>query len=232
VALPLLTNNLTGSTSLSFHDVTSLAILGTEYIVMAVNANSPLKRGRDVVEQLKQNPGSIVIGISPGLGTHSHIAVAMVARAAGVDARKMRTVVYAGGSEAVTALLGGHVDAVTITPGNLVGYFASGQMRALGIAAPQRSGGALAGIPTWREQGIEAVCSNWRGIIGPKGLSTAQITYWDDIFAKTVRTDDWKKELENNSLEPLYLNSAESLKFLEQENQRLKAVLSDIGLAK
>ena len=232
VAVALLTNNLTGSTPLTFHDVTPLAILGTEYAVVAVKGDSPLKRGQDLADKLKQNPGSVVFGISPGLGTHSHIAVALIAKSVGVDARKLRTVVYAGGSEAVTALLGGHVEAVCVTAGNMLAYFAGGQLRPLGIAGPQRSGGALANIPTWKEQGVDAVSSNWRGVIAPKGLNAAQIAYWDDIFAKTVRTDDWKKELDNNSLEPLYLGSGDAVKFLEGENQRLKAILTDLGLVK
>lgn len=232
VSPPLLTNYITGGSPLSFNDVTPLAVLGTEYVVLTVRADSPIKSGGDLVARLKKDPASVAVGLSPGLGTHSHIGLALAMKAVGVDARKVRTVVFAAGSEAATALLGGHVELVSSTAGNVLPHIRAGKLRAIAVTAPQRVGGGLAEVPTWKEQGVAAVFSNWRGLIGPRGLSAAQIAYWDDVFAKLSQTGEWKKDLENNSLEAVYLNSRETRKFLGAEHAQLKALLSELGMAK
>jgi putative tricarboxylic transport membrane protein len=105
-------------------------------------------------------------------------------------------------------------------------------MRVLGIAAPQRLGGVFAKVPTWKEQGIDVHITNWRMLAGPKGLTAAQVAYWDGALAKLVRTDEWKKDLDNNVFENTYMNSDETRRYLKAQYDQFHAALSEVGLAK
>ena len=109
---------------------------------------------------------------------------------------------------------------------------AAGKVRLLAISAPQRGRGALAQVPTWKELGVNSVNEVWRGIAGPKGMTTAQIAFWDDVLGKATRSEDWKRELERNLWSDFYMNSAQSRRFLDQQNEELRALMTDIGLAR
>ena len=106
------------------------------------------------------------------------------------------------------------------------------RLRAIGISSEQKIDGVLADVPTWREQGVDAVFSNWRGVIGPKGMSAEQIAYWDDVFAKTVETPEWKEETQRSQLVSHYLKSRETVEFLSAENEKLTGIMGKLGLAK
>ena len=132
----------------------------------------------------------------------------------------------------MTALLGGHVGLVVTPSANLIPHLQGGRMRVLGISAPKRLPGALASVPTWTEQGVNAVVANWRPIIGSKGLSPAQIAYWEGVFAKLVSTDEWRSEVARSGGVAHFLNSRELGTFFDSEYARYKVVLTDVGLAK
>jgi putative tricarboxylic transport membrane protein len=102
----------------------------------------------------------------------------------------------------------------------------------VGVAAPKRLTGALAAVPTFREQGMDIVVSNWAGVAAPKGLNAQQLAYWDKLLAATVATPAWKAFVEQNQWEPEYLASAPFVKQLQSEDKRLRSALTDLGLAK
>ena len=228
----LLTNSITGSNPLNHNDVTPLAQLLSEYIVFAVRADSPLKTGRDLVERLKKDPASLSFGIATSLGNPSHIAIAQVARSAGVDVRKLKVAVFTASPQAMTGVLGGHLDLLVANASGPTQQMQGGQIRALAIASPRRLGGAYASVPTWKEQGVNVVASFWRGVIGPKGMTPAQVAFWDAELARLAASDEWKKYLEAGQLESDYRNSRESKQFLDAEFAEHKAILAELGLAK
>jgi len=102
----------------------------------------------------------------------------------------------------------------------------------LAIGAPRRLPGVLANVPTWREQGLDLVLSNWAGVFGAKGLTPQQVAYWNKTLAATVAQPEWKKFLDTNQWEADYLDSAEFAKHLRAEEVRLRPALNDLGLAK
>jgi putative tricarboxylic transport membrane protein len=106
------------------------------------------------------------------------------------------------------------------------------QVRILAMSAPNRLPGVLAEVPTWREQGYDIVVTNWRGFIGPKGMSAAQIAYWENVLKRLSESDEWKAELETNFWSGDFMGSADMLKFLERDNAQARGFLVDIGLAK
>lgn len=228
----LLSNHITGRSKLQHTDFTPIASLFNDYVVFAVNANSPIKTGKDLIERLKKDPQSVAIGFATALGSHNHIAAGLLMKAIGGNARDLKAVAFKGSSEAVTNLLGGHIDLVTTAAGNAAGHVAAGRMRVVGVAAPKRFGGALADVPTWKEQGVDLVFGGWRAIMAPKGLTPAQVTYWESTLRKATETPDWKAGLEKNYWSDDFTTGDKFRKDLDKDYAAMKTVLVELGLAK
>jgi putative tricarboxylic transport membrane protein len=230
-ATSILTNHIIGRTATGHREYTPVVLLYEEYLGFAVNAQSPIKDGRQLLDAFK-HPEGLPIGIATSAGNTNHIGAALLAKAAGADAGRLKVVVFGSGGEAMTALLGGHVALVVTPSANLIAHLQSGRMRVLGVSAPKRLAGALASVPTWSEQGVTAVVANWRPIIGAKGWSPQQIAYWEGAFAKLVATEEWRSEVARAGGVPHFLGSRELAQFFDSEYARFKAVLTDVGLAK
>jgi putative tricarboxylic transport membrane protein len=170
----LITSGLTELNSIQHTDVTPIVQLFGDTAAFIVKTTSPLQSGRDLVAALKQKPAGLSIGVAPALGSGNHLALALSMKAAEVDIRSLKTVVFNASSETVTAVAGGHVDVGVVAPNNALAMLKSGRIRVLAVSAPNRLTGAFSAAPTWREQGIDAVFSNWRGIAGPKGMAPSR----------------------------------------------------------
>jgi putative tricarboxylic transport membrane protein len=228
----LLTNHIAGRSIFNHNDFTPIALLNSEYVVLAVKADAPLRSVKDVIARLKQDTGALSVAVGTSLGGVNHIAMAGVARAAGADARKLKTVVFKSSAESAVAALGGHVDVMASSASLVLPHVRSGAMRILAIASPKRLGGALASAPTLREQGIDTAVDNFRLLIGPSGLNASQIAYWDEVIGRLARSDEWKKDLEANLWENTYMNSRDTRKYLNDEYADMKQALIELGLAK
>jgi len=227
-----LTNHVTGRSPFGHLDVVPVALLFEEYVGFAVHPDSRIRTGKDLLSALKADAGSISTSMASGAGNHNHLALGTVTRAAGGDLKKLKIVVFPSGSAATLAMLGGHVDLTVAPAANLLPHLQSGQLRMIAITAPKRQEGVLAAVATWREQGVDAVLSNWRVMLLPKGATPQQAAYWENVFARVVETDEWKKMLERDVVEGHFLRSAQTRAFLNTEYEELKAVLSALGLTK
>ncbi len=228
----LLSNHITGRSKLSHTDFTPIASLFNDYVVFAVNANSPIKTGKDLIDRLKKDPQSVAIGFATALGSHNHIAAGLLMKAIGGNARDLKAVAFKGSSEAITTLLGGHIDLVTTAAGNVAGHVAAGRLRVIAVAAPKRFGGVLANVPTWKEQGVDLVFGGWRAIMAPKGLTPAQVAYWENTLRKATETPDWKAGLEKNYWSDDFTTGEQFRKDLDKDYAAMKSVLVELGLAK
>ena len=228
----LLTNHISGRAPLTYSNLTPLAILFDEYIAVAVKADSPIKNGRELLDRMKKDPGTYSFGVATSLGNPNHQGVAMALKDAGIDLRKTKTPVFQSGGNAITALLGGHVDAVPGSVGLMRRYVEAGTVRLIAIASPQRLTGIFASTPTWKEQGANAIVSNWRGLIGPPNMTPAQTAFWDNALRQMTQTEAWKKELDENNWDNEYRTSAETRKYMEADYAELKAFLTELELAK
>jgi putative tricarboxylic transport membrane protein len=228
----LITNYLTGLSQLNHTDITPIAQLFTDYVMLVVKSDSPLKTGRDVIERLKKDPGAYSIAVAPAAGAGTHIGTAMVMKAGGINPKALRAVPYATASEAFSALLGGHIDIMPSTARNVQPQLRAGKVRVIGIAAPRRLGGDFAAVPTFREQGADAIFGNWRGVVAPKNLKPDMVAYWEEAFRRLNETEEWKAEMEKNLAESIYKGSADSKQFLEQEFEVLQKTLTELGLGK
>ena len=231
-AITTLTNYITGKTPHGPADFTPLAIMGVEYVGVCARADSPLKSGRDLIERLRKDPASMSIAVGTALGNATHLSFALAMRAAGVDIRKLRTVVFNSGGESMTALLGGHIDAAASAPSAMLSQLRTGKLRLIAIGSPRRLAGELSSAPTWKELGIDSSFDLWRGFAGPRGLAPSHVAFWDRALGAVAASPEWKQELEKNDLENVYKNSTETAKHWKSEFDEVKAVLSELGLAK
>jgi putative tricarboxylic transport membrane protein len=166
------------------------------------------------------------------LGNANHQGAAVVLRDAGIEVKKMRNVIFQSGGAATTAVMGGHVDVAPVTAAFAASLLRNGQVRILAVTSPQRLGGVLADVPTWREQGYDVVVTNWRALVGPKGMSGAQIAYWEEAMRRMSESEEWRKELEANVWASNYLTSAETRKLMDRDNIEQRAIVNALGLAK
>ena len=228
----LLSNHIVGLSTLSYLDFTPIASLFNDYVVFVVNAESPMKTGKDLIARLKKAPGSVATGFATTLGSHNHVAAGQLVKALGGNARELKAVAFKGSAEALTALMGGHIELVTTAAGNAAPHVAAGRLRIVGVAAPKRFGGTLASVPTWKEQGVDVVTGGWRSIMGPKGLAAPQVAYWEGVLAKATKVPEWREDLEKNFWADDFVTSAQFRKDLEKDYADMKAVLTDLGMAK
>lgn len=228
----VISNQLIGASTLTLADFTPIASLVQDYAVFAVNAGSPYKTGKDLADRLKKDPKSLSLGFANAFGSTRHMGAGLLVKALGGNPRDLKPVVFKGSAEAITALLGNHLEYVVVGAVNSVAHVESGRMRVVAVASPKRLSGPLANVPTWREQGVDVVSGSWRGIFGPKGLSTAQVAYWEGVLRKLSETPEWKSDLEKNYWTDEFVTGAALKKMLDQEVVETKAVLTDLGLAK
>jgi putative tricarboxylic transport membrane protein len=228
----IIANDINGRTTVRYTEVTPLATLASQYTTVAVRADSPLRTGQDLVDRLRKDPGSLAVSTPTTLGSINHLAYALLARAAGVDVKKLKAVILGSGGEGATAVLGGHVDAHVGTTSSVIRLVQSGKVRVLAIASPKRIGPPYEGTPTWTEQGYPVVMDTWRGVIGPRGMPREQIVFWNGVLAKAVTSETWQQALKANSWEANYLDSEGTKKLFEAEHTEYRSILTELGLLK
>ena len=227
----LMANNVMGLTQQRYTDFTPIALLLDEYSVFSVRADSPFKTGAELMQRLARDPESLSIGLTTRGGAN-HVALALAIKAAGADQKRVKIVSFKSNSESMTALLGGHIDLVASSASPALPHLQQGRTRIIAISAPRRMGGVLAEVPTWSEQKIAAVNSNWRAFIGPKGLGAAQTAYWEDVVGRLAKSEAWRKQLEVNFWEGRVVTGRPLAAFLADEQKEHQEILTELGLAK
>jgi putative tricarboxylic transport membrane protein len=228
----LLTNHITGRSPLNYTDLTPIAQMFSESVGVAVRSDSPIRSGGDLLQRLKADAGALSVAVGTSLGNSGHITLALATKAAGADAKKLRAVVFPAAAQGMAALLGGHVDMIASPASNLVPHVLEGKIRMLAVSAPQRLGGALTEVPTWRELGADVVIDNLRGVVGPNGMSAPQIAYWEAVLKKMTETGDWQQRLEKNLWVNSFAAAEGSRKALALQYDQMRVGLAELGLAK
>ncbi|MBX3664527.1 MAG: tripartite tricarboxylate transporter substrate binding protein [Burkholderiales bacterium] len=231
-SMTLFTSQITGTSNFQRTDVSPICLLFGQYVYLSVRKDSPIKDGKDFIDRLRRDPSSLSIAVATAIGNSIHMGVAIPMKAAGVDVRKMRVVAFKSSGQSVTQLLGGHVDVVASTFGTVLPHLDAGRIRVIGFSGSERLPGALAAVPTWREQGADASFSNWLGIVGAKGLDPAQVSYWERTFAAMAGSEEWRDDLNRNFRVNSYLNSREAQRFFDAQYVEIREILTDLGLAK
>jgi putative tricarboxylic transport membrane protein len=205
--------------------VTPLARLTGEYEVIVVPASSPHKSMADLVKAFKANPGGVSWGGGSAGGT-DHILVGLIAKAAGVDPRKINYVPYKGGGEAIAAIVGGHVTAGVSGVGEFAEQIKGGRMRALAVSSPSR----IESFATLKEQGIDVDLANWRGVFGAPGITTAQRDALIKIIRGATESASWKTTLEKLGWLPIFVSGDDFKKFIDEDTKRIAGIIDSLGI--
>ncbi|MHB1198655.1 MAG: Bug family tripartite tricarboxylate transporter substrate binding protein [Polaromonas sp.] len=223
----MLGGQITGKPPVSLSQATPIARVTSEYNVFVLPADSPFKTMKDVIDQLKKDPGSVKWG-GGSRGSTEHIAAAMIAREVGVDPSKINYVAFRGGGEATAAVLGGNVTIGGSGYSEFAPYIESGKMKALAVTSETRLKGVK--VPTLKEQGINVVIGNWRGFYGAPGISAAQRKTLTEMILKAVKSRSWLDAMEKNNWTPAVLTGPAFDKFVDDDFASLRATMVKSGM--
>lgn len=208
-------------------DFTYIMMINADPMAFTVKADSPWKSLRDLVEAAKAKPGAITVG-NCGMGCISHLAAGLLEQAGDV---KFRHVPFEGHSPGRTALLGGHLDVMIMSPPEAVDYVKSGQLRVLAVASQNRDP-LLPDTPTTAEAGYPLIAQAWRAIGGPKGIPADIQAKIHDAFKKGLETPAFQEFMKSSGFPILYMGSAELEAYVERERNDFKNTLERLGLLK
>jgi putative tricarboxylic transport membrane protein len=220
---------LMNKSPVTLDQVTPIARLTEETQVMVVPANSPIKNAKDLAAAIKADVGKVTFA-GGSAGGVDHIMAALFAGIAGADAAKVNYIPFSGGGESLAAILGGKVTAGISGYGEYEGQIKAGKLRAIGVTSPQRLPGV--DVPTFKEQGIDLVLTNWRSVVAAPGITAEQKKALAEVIDKMVKSATWKDILKQKGWDDAYLPADAFSGFLKQEQVRVNEVLKSVGLVK
>lgn len=220
---------LTNDAPVTLADVTPIARLTGEYQAIVVPASSPIQSIEDLVAALQADPGAVSWAGGSAGGT-DHIAVGLLAKAAGVDPTRINYIAYSGGGEALAAILGSQVTAGISGLGEFESQVQSGALRLLAVTSAERIEGVDA--PTLVEAGLDVVVENWRMVAAAPGLSDEQVAAIAADIEALVQSESWQNALATKGWQDTYLAGEAFEAQLAAEIAATEEVLRDIGLVK
>lgn len=218
---------ITNRTPVGLKDVTPIARMTTEPGVIVVPANSDLRDLQGFLAALRANPGAVSVG-GGSAGGMDHIALGLMLKAVGRNAREGSYVAFAGGGPAQAAILGAQVRAGISGVSEFAEQIRAGRMRALATTGETRS---LDGVPTLKESGLDIVLGNWRGVFGAPGISAAQRQALTDWMTALHATPQWREIVQTRGWDDWFLAGPAFEQFLARDEEETRQVLRDIGLA-
>lgn len=220
---------LTNKSPVSLEQVTPLARLTGDPLVIVVPADSPYKTVKDFVAAIKADVARVTWA-GGSAGGADHILAALVTKVAGADAGKVNYVAFSGGGEALAAMLGGRVTAGVSGYGEFEGQIKAGKLRALAISSGKPLEGA--DVPTLKELGYDVEVVNWRAVMAAPGITPDQKAQLTRLFDGLVASSEWKALLKARGWDDYYLAGEPFAAFLKEEQVRVGDILRTIGLVK
>ena len=201
-----------------------IALVTADPTVLVVRTDSPYRTLKDFVDAAKARPGKINYSSSGVYGT-LHVSMEIFANAAGI---RLFHVPYQGGGPAVTALLGGQVEALASGPAAAIGQIRGGKMRALASWSTERLA-LLPEIPTFKELGYDAEFYIWSGVFVPAATPAPIVSRLREAVKEAANSADFKMQMEKVSTPVSYLDAPQFQEYWERDAARLKAALEKIG---
>jgi putative tricarboxylic transport membrane protein len=212
-------------------DATPIAQLMSEPEGILVPRNSPFKTINDLTKAWKADPGSITVGGGSSPGGPDHLFPMQLAKAVGIDPRKVNFITYDGGGPLTSALLGNKIQVGASGLAEFVGQIKSGELRVLAVSGAKRQPQeVLADVPTLTEEGIDLVFINWRGVLAPPGIPPERARQFVAYFERMHATDDWQKVLKKNGWTDDFKTGDEFRTFLESQDERVSTTLKELKL--
>jgi tripartite-type tricarboxylate transporter receptor subunit TctC len=198
--------------------------------IIVVQAGSPWKTLKDLVEYGKKNPNKLKVGGYGSTGSGHNVAFTIFSQAAGIKTVWMP---YEGTNAAVTALLGGHIDVANSNPGQVTQHVEAGKLRILGVMTPKRLKG-LPDVPTYAEAGfpVEEGWVQFRGIFGRKGIPQPIQTQLSDVFLKAIKSATFQNYMKNAQMEDGSMGTEEFTAFAKQQGALTAKWYQELGIKK
>jgi putative tricarboxylic transport membrane protein len=216
--------------SVSVDQTTPIAALTEEAEAIVVPAKSKYKTFGDLVADLKADPASIAWAGGSAGGT-DQLLVGQLAKAVGADPGQTKYVAHAGGGEALAAILSGSVDAGVSGVSEFVDQVEAGKLRMLAVSGEEPIDVGGTAVKPIKDQGVDVVMTNWRGIVAPPGLSEKQredvVAFVNELQASPA----WQASLERFGWKPLAKSGDEFSAFLKSEQQRVRELAAELDLS-
>jgi tripartite-type tricarboxylate transporter receptor subunit TctC len=204
-------------------DITPIAVVGRVPVVLAVSAASPFTSLQQFVAAAKAKPGAVTFA-TPGNGSTPHLAMELFDRAAGIQ---LTHVPYKGGAQAITDVLGGHVQAIAVNALEVQPHVQGGKMRVLGVMTPQRTA-IFPDVPTIAESGFPGFESSvWYTVVGPANLPAAVVARLHGDIEKALATEDVRQRLASAGGEVLPGSTAQAARLLQDETARYARLIRE-----
>ena len=202
-----------------------IALISADPTILVVRAESPWKTAKEFIEDAKKRPGQISYSSSGIYGT-LHMAMELLSHAAGI---KLRHIPAAGAGPALTAILGGHVDALASGPAVVLPHIKSGKLRARAGWGDKRVA-ALPEVPTFRELGYpEAEFYIWAGLFAPKGTPEPVLAKLREATRAAVAEPEFKAAMDKLETPIVFKQGQEFQQFFDADARRLAAGVRKVG---
>jgi tripartite-type tricarboxylate transporter receptor subunit TctC len=215
-------------TKVVVEDYIFIARLNNDPSAVTVRADAPWKTIEEFLADAKKQPGQIKVG-NAGTGDAWHVAAAALEEKTGVS---FNHIPYQGGNPAVLSLLGGNLDAVTVSPGEVAQHVLAGKLRTLAVMSDQRFSGAFVNVPTLKERKIDLSVGAWRGLAVPKGTPDEVVDALRTMARKAAAEPQFKEVLVKSNLGYSYAEADAFRAAIVADRENFKGVLSKINLQK
>lgn len=225
ITYELTTLSAQGLIPFTYDDIDPILCVNMDAAIIAVPADAPYSTADEFVAYAKEHPGEINIA-NPAVGGSWNIAAATFAQKAGIE---VKHVPFEGTAEAVTAAVGGHVQAVVASIPEVQAQVLAGQLKVIGVMAAERSD-ALPDAPTFMEQGYDLVAGTWRGLALPKGVPDAERQILIDAFTNAMSDPDFLEFAGNLGLGIYYQNADDFKQNIADTAENAALALKELGL--
>ncbi len=210
--------------------VSFLGAIGADPGVLVVAADSPYMNLMDLLNAVKSDPSSVTFAGGSATGGFDHLKVLMALGKAGYDdISSVKYIGLDGGGDAITQTIGGFTQAMTGDISEVVGFLGTGDVRVIAVFTDERIPG-FEDIPTAKEQGIDLVAVNWRGLYVPKGISQADYDKWANALAQVAASPEWAQEMANNGLAPFTKVGDDFQTYLAEVIAEIQTLSRDLGV--
>jgi len=212
--------------NISIRELTPISLMLTEPALIVVRADSPYKTLGDFIEAAKANPGKMKQSGGSPLARDALVRTVLQAK----TGARWAFISFPSGGERISALLGGHVDAMVIEPAEAGELIRSGKIRAVAQVTDARLPD-FKDIPTLKEAGFDVPNPPQpRGLIGPPGMAPDVLKFYEELMQKAAQSPGWQKFVRDGLFEEKVLGPKQTTEFLTQTEVQMRAILQDSGV--
>ena len=204
--------------------------IGADPGVIVVAKDSPFQNLGEMLDAIKADPGSVAFAGGSAVGGFDHLKPLMLLQRVGfTDITKIKYIGVDGGADAITQTIGGFTQVMSGDMSEIVGFVKSGQVRALAVLSDERVPG-FDDIPTAKEQGIDVVAVNWRGLYIPKDVSDETFNLWATRLQQVADSAEWKEAMVANGLAPFTKVGGDFQNYVDSVVAEIRQLSKDIGV--